>query len=802
MNRNKNVNAKRTMALSMATVLSIISVAGCSNSSSSETEHTGTGVSTGDTYAVSTHGSEDGKEEIVYGIAAADGSVTDTIVSAWLKNPSEADTITDYSVLTDIENVKGNEDYTLDGDGNLIWNAAGHDIYYQGKTAETLPITVKITYELDGKECAPEELAGKSGHLKMTFTYTNHAKKEVEIDGEKTTIYQPFGVISGAMFDNEKVSNLTVTNGRAINDGEHSIVVGLALPGLSESLGLDALLVDGEPVDIDIPERVEIEADVTDFSLLTTITVADNNILKNMETDENGDFSLDDLRASITELTDASAELVDGSADLYDGAKELFDGVTALDEGAEELADGAGQVAGGASDLKDGIGQLVDQAPALVDGANQLAGGASDLNAGVSQIADGASDLNDGAAALASGIGQLSDGAKSLDDGLAALSGSVADMPAGTQSLVDGMQQIRSGLKSGSAQNPGIYEAAAGIAAGAAEAASKLPAVSAGIDGIESGLQSISDDYLDNAAAADAAAASYLQALQATGLTPEQEALLAQAMGYVTASQQIDEGVAAQLDVNSQKQNPAQAGELVTGLETIKAGTEALAAGLQSGSTENAGIYEAAHAIMNGTDALLGGTEQICAGLDTLNTGSANLVAGVAQLKAGSAALLAGADSANAGAQQLSAGTAQLKTGTQSLSDGASQLAAGASALASGAGAVKDGGDALYDGASRLLDGAGTLADGAQTLKDGTAALLDGAEQLSDGAKALSDGMKEFDEEGIQKLSDLLNADIGGLVDRFKAVCDFADEYTSFSGSADEADTGVKFIIRTDSISK
>lgn len=305
MNRNKKVNAKRTMALSMATVLSIMSIAGCSNSSSSEAENTGADISAGGTYAVNTHGSEDGKDEIVYVIAGADGSVMDTIVSAWLKNPSEAESITDYSILTDIENVKGNESYTVDDDGNFIWNAAGRDIYYQGRTTEELPISVKITYELDGKEISPAELAGKSGHLKMTFTYTNNAKKEVEIDGEKTTIYQPFGVISGAMFDNEKVSNLTVTNGKAINDGEHSIVLGFALPGLSESLGLDTLLVDGEPVDIDIPESVEIEADVTDFSLLTTITVADNNILKNVDTDENGDFSLDDLRDSINELTDA-----------------------------------------------------------------------------------------------------------------------------------------------------------------------------------------------------------------------------------------------------------------------------------------------------------------------------------------------------------------------------------------------------------------------------------------------------------------------------------------------------------------
>lgn len=47
-------------------------------------------------------------------------------------------------------------------DGTLTWKAAGNDIYYQGTTEKTIPIDVKITYYLDGKEMKPEDMVGKS----------------------------------------------------------------------------------------------------------------------------------------------------------------------------------------------------------------------------------------------------------------------------------------------------------------------------------------------------------------------------------------------------------------------------------------------------------------------------------------------------------------------------------------------------------------------------------------------------------------------------------------------------------------
>ena len=96
------------------------------------------------------------------------------------------------------------------------------------------------------------------------------------------------------------------------------------------------------------------------------------------------------------------------------------------------------------------------------------------------------------------------------------------------------------------------------------------------------------------------------------------------------------------------------------------------------------------------------------------------------------------------------------------------------------------------------LHGVATPAEllaGAKTAKDGS-------DQLTDGAKQLKDGMAEFDKEAIQKLTSLISDETTGVYDRLVAMKDYAEEYHSFSGSANGEDTGVKFIYRTDAIEK
>ena len=127
---------------------------------------------------------EAGKVETVYVTADASGSVNDVIVSEWLKNATASSELTDTTELKDIVNVKGDESFTENGDGTVTWNADGSDIYYQGTTDKELPVDMKITYTLDGKEISPADLAGKSGKVTIRFEYENKAKQTVDVDGE------------------------------------------------------------------------------------------------------------------------------------------------------------------------------------------------------------------------------------------------------------------------------------------------------------------------------------------------------------------------------------------------------------------------------------------------------------------------------------------------------------------------------------------------------------------------------------------------------------------------------------------
>ena len=169
-------------------------------------------------------GGKNVKDETVYVLASADGSVHKIIVSDWVQNALGSDLIDDVSALTNIENVKGNESYTLGGDNACVWDARGNDIYYQGEIDRELPVTVAVSYTLDGAPVSPEELAGRSGRVTIRFDYTNHQYELVDINGTQEKIYVPFAMLTGVVLDNDVFSNVSVSNGKIVNDGDRTIV--------------------------------------------------------------------------------------------------------------------------------------------------------------------------------------------------------------------------------------------------------------------------------------------------------------------------------------------------------------------------------------------------------------------------------------------------------------------------------------------------------------------------------------------------------------------------------------------------
>ena len=131
------------------------------------------------------------KTETVYAVLNVDGSISDTIVSSWLHDDDGIHNIKETLDETDVENVKTDEEPKVDGNV-YTWNSKGNDIYYQGKTTKQLPIEVKITYELDGRQLSAKEVAGQSGHLKLTIHFENLESKTVYADGKAITVHPSF----------------------------------------------------------------------------------------------------------------------------------------------------------------------------------------------------------------------------------------------------------------------------------------------------------------------------------------------------------------------------------------------------------------------------------------------------------------------------------------------------------------------------------------------------------------------------------------------------------------------------------
>ena len=122
------------------------------------------------------------KDETVYVLTKADGTVEKIIVSDWLKNADGSASLADSARLDGVENVKGSESFTLSGD-TRVWDAQGKDIYTQGTTTQALPVDMAVSYTLDGRAVSPEELAGKSGRVTIRFDYVNHEYQMMDVDG-------------------------------------------------------------------------------------------------------------------------------------------------------------------------------------------------------------------------------------------------------------------------------------------------------------------------------------------------------------------------------------------------------------------------------------------------------------------------------------------------------------------------------------------------------------------------------------------------------------------------------------------
>lgn len=708
------------------------------------------------------------KDETVYVLTGADGSVKKIIVSDWLKNELGSASVADMSDLSDIENVKGDESYTINGDNMTVWDAQGNDIYYQGNIQKELPVGLSVRYYLDGKSVSPEELKGKSGKVTIRFDYENHQYETVQINGVNQRIYVPFAMLTGMILDNDTFQNVQITNGKLVNDGDRTVVVGLAFPGLQENLNLSR-------DDLSIPDSVEITADVTNFSLGMTVTLACNDLFSQL-----GDVDLTSLdsTSALDQLTGAMDQLLSGSSALYGGLSTLLDKSGELVSGVEELAQGAAAIKSGADSVDDGAAQLKAGLADLSSGLNTLSANSEALNSGAKQVFNSlletaatqirAKGLNVPDLTIENYAEELNTLIKSLDEttvyetALKQVTDAVeAQRPVITQKVTEAVRQQVETQVTAAVRQQVTEKVTAAV----------QQQVSATVT--DTVQQQVAEQVIQ--AAANMSKADY-DAAVAAGIIPQQtqdavNAAIQAQMGSEAVQSKIAENVSAQM-----------ASEAVQSKITENIDTQISSEAVQATITENTDAQLQTEAIQ--------ATIQQQTELQVQKAISENMASDAVQSQL---------KKASEGAQTLIALKASLDDyntfylGLLTYTGGVDDAAAGANDLYAGA-------DQLKGGTAQLRAGAAQLYNGVLQLQDGTPALVSGVTQLKDGAMQLSEGLQQFNRDGIQKLVNLLQNDVGDLSARVQATIDVSKDYRSFAGISDDAEGQVKFIYRTDEI--
>lgn len=741
------------------------------------------------------------KTETVYSVLNSDGSISDTIVSSWLHDEDGINNIKETLNLTDVKNIKSNEKPSKDGN-TYTWNAKGNDVYYEGTATKQLPVSVKIRYELDGQEMSAKDIKGKSGHLKLTISFTNNYSKVKNINGKSIVIHPSY--LAGGMLNMStgKFSNVKCESGKIVNDGTNEMLAFANIPGLNETLksaGLDK--VNNQ---LGISDDVTVEADVNDFDLGSIMVGMTNEIDLASELGDIG---------SVSELTDGIDQLIEADNQLIDGSKQLYDGTTQLKEQAAPLTGSSDQV----RQLSSGAIQLNDGVKALQTGISQYTAGASAINEGVNQLYG----IPQSAAAISSGMNtkgksgfSMVEASSTLRKGLDQLNSVAAGISAESyyNSLMDNVKTAEAGVtklqnevlaptKTELGNLGDVLKKASPSLSGLSTLVGQLSSVEAAIEQDQDTVSSNNDIVTANNKKIESVketknklneAISSLKAardtLKASGTeenpvdTSDLDSKIASLetaynnIGNVDDMQKLDDLT----EFNKQLKNMP---ELLT---TLK-GTIDTVNGYMVSADESVGKLEGylntASEKLASMETLLGDSkgdmEKMQAMIPTLQRNIDQLD----QL----------ANGVDAGVQSVNENIGKLSSQSQAAVD---TLKAGTTQLTSNNATLNGGASALSDATGTLAGQSGTFNE----MADGLDTLGKAFETLNSGAKQLYEGNEQFKSEGLDQLKEKVDLGVGELetlqsvMDEIKAM---NKEYASYSGAPEGATVTSRYVFRT-----
>jgi putative membrane protein len=762
------------------------------------------------------------KDETVYIFKKASGENKNITVSDWLKNGDGDQTLDDVSSLSDIVNTEGNQAYTTGKENKLTWAANGDDIYYQGSATKQTPVDVKVTYWLDGKKVSPDEISGKSGKVKIRYDYENNSK----VTENGYSVYTPFVAMTALMLDNDNMKNVKVKNAKMVNDGDHTSIVGYAMPGLADSLDVDADKVD-------IPDYVEITGDATDFKLSTCATYVTSDLFddvdtSNMSTDEIGD-KLNEMQDAMDQLIDGSDELTDGLEQLASGGDELADGLDSAQSGTDKLYSASNQVLSGLKQLRNGTSKstgLVDALSSIgtksdtaKDGT--LLGGTNAVSNGLDTLG---SSLNKSLKTAQSGASQMYQGLTSMKSQVDTAIGKKSDttdqtLLGGTNLLNAGLTQLQSTLDtqltesatSLKAASDGLTAISAAIGNADREATQALDSASNLASNIKStdtaklsqDVSSLNSD-IDNSSLSDTEKddlKNQVATIQADGTVDNSTVIdsLQKAIGIAQKAVSSVENVRTHGFTT-------ESGTQIPSLNSIEKGLSDSADGItkQGGSKDqvDSGIKQLKTAVNDLSDGLSSLKSGVDKGLGSKKQ-KGTLIYGAYQLQTGLGGSLSKNSSLNKGIKSLKSGLNQVADGLNTLRNGGTapdgRTSSGIKGAVTALGDTSTKNTLIY-GSNSITNGLGSLSKASLTAANGAAKLATNLHTAESGSEELSNGLQQFDNQAVKKLLNIYNDDLKDLGDRVDAVVTAGKDYTNYSGISKDMDGQVRFIIEMDGI--
>lgn len=783
------------------------------------------------------------KTETVYSVLNSDGSISDTIVSSWLHDKDGINNIKETLNLTDVKNIKSNEKPSKDGN-TYTWNAKGNDVYYEGTATKQLPVSVKIRYELDGQEISANDIQGKSGHLKLTISFTNNYSEVKNINGKSIVIHPSY--LAGGMLNMStgKFSNVKCESGKIVNDGTNEMLAFANIPGLNETLksaGLDK--VNNQ---LGISDDVTVEADVNDFDLGSIMVGMTNEVDLNQELGEIG---------SVSELTDGIDQLIEADNQLIDGSKQLYDGTTQLKEQAAPLtgsSDQVRQLSAGAIQLNDGVKALQTGLTAYTNGVDTLAAGSQQLYGipqGVSQIQNGVSGN------LGQGKTNLLDGATALNEGLKQLEAQVNTL---TPTELDTMQtQIQGAMATLAGMQKTITDDSAtlgDLSNSLNTASNAITTITKYNEDLKSDVGTLKNDVSD---LKDQISNKNNEIGEKNNEIKEQIKLINDQINKINqatedANSKIDTAyttaVNALNEAKSATDDVEKKGEIQAAIDNLQhnkpsAGSDVLASLIPESFTvsdiDNLDKYvknveKDQNNISELVNKLVGTTSSVTSGLKdaqktlvgedgkgglkkdlsdaqgTLSKMDAllsqytdpstptvknvkNFKELVTGLQVAAKKLSAGSEGILGGVQQVNAGLTQLQKKSQA---GITQVAEGSKTLSSNSATLNGGASALSDATGTLAGQSGTFNE----MADGLDTLGKAFETLNSGAKQLYEGNEQFKSEGLDQLKEKVDLGVGELEtlqDVMNEIKAMNKEYASYSGAPEGATVTSRYVFRT-----